>query len=339
MRRLSPLLLLTMLLIACSSNLQDSLPTVVTQSPTDTPLVAPTNPLTPTELPLPTATVPLTATPKPTPTMEVILKQFDGERAFADIEAQVALGPRFPGSDGHLAVREFMVESLEAEGWAVERQTFEYFGLEGMNVIARANVGKGNIALFGAHYDTRAISDQSPGQEDVPGVGAVDGASGVAVLLEMARSLNLEQIDREIWLAFFDLEDNGSGGIQGWQWIVGSTYMANHLTEIPAHMILVDMIGDADQQLYYEGNSNVALREEIWAIAAELGYDSFIPELKYTMIDDHVPFVQQGIPSIDIIDFDYPYWHTVEDTPDKASAESLQRVGDVLQVWLEGHNQ
>ena len=98
------------------------------------------------------------------------------------------------------------------------------------------------------------------------------------------------------------------------------------------------MVGDADQQLYYEGHSDPALRRQLWRIAGELGFeDAFIPEQKYTITDDHVPFARQGIPAVDIIDFDYPYWHTVEDTADKASPDSLLRPGRTLEVWLEEH--
>jgi hypothetical protein len=97
------------------------------------------------------------------------------------------------------------------------------------------------------------------------------------------------------------------------------------------------MVGDKDQQLYFEGNSDPELRETLWQLAAELGYgNTFIPEVRHTMIDDHLPFVRMGFTAVDIIDFDYPYWHTVEDTVDKASAESLYRVGHLLEVWLEG---
>ncbi len=100
--------------------------------------------------------------------------------------------------------------------------------------------------------------------------------------------------------------------------------------------MVVDMIGDADQQIYYEGYTNPALAAEIWTVAEELGYhDYFIPQLKHTIIDDHLPFVERGIPAVDIIDFDYPYWHTVADTSDKVSPDSLERVGRTLQVWLE----
>lgn len=282
--------------------------------------------------PSPTAvSIPTSSPPIPSPTPQT----FDGPTAFAYLEAQMILGPRWPGSPGHTAVGDYLITELNQLGWEVEEQTFTYRGVTVRNLIARANQGRGDVIILGAHYDTRKIADQTPGStEPVPG--AVDGASGVAVLLELARTLNLEMIPREIWLAFFDAEDNGSGGIPGWDWIVGSTYMAENLTVTPEAVVVVDLVGDADQQLYYEGNSNPTLRAHLWQIAADLGYkDFFIPELRYTMIDDHLPFVERGITAVNIIDFDYPYWHTIEDTADKASPYSLLRVGHTLQVWLE----
>lgn len=276
-----------------------------------------------------------TATALPVEDGEV---DFDGQRAFEQLEAQMAFGPRWPGSPGHEAVGDYIVEALQTLGWEVEEQPFEYMGVEGRNIIGRANMTHEDIYIIGAHYDTRRVADQTPGavEEELPVPGAVDGASGVAVLLELARTLDLEVVPGQIWLSFFDMEDNGGGAIPGWDWIVGSTYMAENLEVMPVAMVLVDMIGDADQQLYYEGNSDPALREILWTIAGELGYgDAFIPELRYTMIDDHIPFGERGIPAVDIIDFDYPYWHTVEDTSDKASAESLERVGRTIEVWLE----
>jgi Zn-dependent M28 family amino/carboxypeptidase len=244
-------------------------------------------------------------------------------------------GPRWPGNPGHELVREYIVEQLENLGWAVEEQNFDYQGFAARNIIGRANQGVGPVIILGAHYDTRRIADQTAGStEPVPG--AVDGASGVAVLLELARTLDLATAPNEIWLAFFDVEDNGREGMPGWDWIAGSSYMAENLTITPAAVVVVDMIGDADQQLYYEGNSDPDLQAELWAIAAELGYgDFFIPQIRHTMIDDHLPFARRGFVAVDIIDFDYPYWHTVEDTADKASPESLLRVGRTLEVWLE----
>jgi Zn-dependent M28 family amino/carboxypeptidase len=146
--------------------------------------------------------------------------------------------------------------------------------------------------------------------------------------------LSEDKLTNEVWLAFFDAED--SGRLQGWPWCVGSSYMADQLTVEPAYVIVVDMVGDREQELYYEGNSNVDLRQNLWAIAAELGYEEFIPEVRHTMIDDHLPFARMGIPAVDIIDFDYPYWHTIEDTCDKVSSDSLERVGRVLESLLTG---
>lgn len=320
------LLVLWLLMIAAVSCGQREEPVV---SPTLFPPAGDTVPAPSEELP-----------PAPTETPPAVSGSFDKQRAFGYLEAQMAFGPRWPGSEGHQQVIAYIVDQLNANGWDVELQPFDYQGFAARNIIARANVGVGPIVMLGAHFDTRRLADQTPGAAEamIPVPGAVDGASGVAVLLELSRSLDLEQVPRELWLAFFDVEDNGSGGIPGWSYIAGSTYMAANLDQIPQSMVLVDMIGDADQQIYYEGNSDPALREELWRIAADLGYnDSFIPSVKYTMIDDHLPFARLGVAAVDLIDFDYPYWHTVDDTTDKASPDSLGSVGDTIESWLEHH--
>jgi glutaminyl-peptide cyclotransferase len=262
--------------------------------------------------------------------------QFSGQQAFAHVTAQMNFGPRIPGSEGSLAAGDYIADQLKSAGWSVEFQPFEYKNTPVRNIIAKANVGQGPVIILGAHYDTRRQSDQDATQPTAPVPGANDGASGVAVLLELARTLDLQKIPNELWLAFFDAEDNGD--LDGWDWIVGSTYMAGQLTtqSEPEAMILVDMVGDADQQLYFDTNSDPELSAQIWATAAELGYgDYFIPTPRWTMIDDHIPFAQRGIPAIDIIDFDYPYWHTTADTTDKVSAESLERVGRTVKAFLE----
>jgi Zn-dependent M28 family amino/carboxypeptidase len=157
----------------------------------------------------------------------------------------------------------------------------------------------------------------------------------VAVLLELARVLNREKLGHQVWLVFFDAEDRGR--LDGWPFSVGAREMAQGLVTRPQSVVVVDMIGDADQNIYYEGYSDPELSAELWAIAADLGYgDTIIPQPKHTIIDDHLPFVEQGIPSVDMIDFDYPYWHTLEDTADKVSPTSLERVGRTIEVWLEG---
>jgi Zn-dependent M28 family amino/carboxypeptidase len=259
-------------------------------------------------------------------------KTFDGERALADIEAQVSFGPRTSGSPGHAKVLEWMRMELSASGWESRIQSTEMLGHTVQNVIAYRGDEPPQIILA-AHYDTRMFADEDPDPmkqlEPVPG--ANDGASGVAVLLELSRVLPQDIVPT--WLVFFDAEDNGR--IQGWDWILGSRAFVMDLDARPNAVVIVDMIGDADLNIYKERNSNQDIVNEIWAVAAKLGYEhAFIPELKYSMIDDHTPFLDAGISAIDIIDFDYPYWHTTHDTVDKVSAESLSIVGSTLQEWI-----
>jgi Zn-dependent M28 family amino/carboxypeptidase len=201
------------------------------------------------------------------------------------------------------------------------------------NVIGKRGTGVPWIIL-GAHYDTRMFADRDPDPENhrQPVPGANDGASGVAVLLELARVLPTN-LTGEIWLVFFDAEDNGD--IVGWDWILGSKAFVDLLDGQPDAVVIVDMIGDRNQDIYWEKNSDLGLTREIWGVAENLGYaDRFISYPKYRILDDHVPFLEVGIPAVDIIDFDYPAWHTVNDTIDKVSAQSLETVGDVLYHWL-----
>lgn len=268
--------------------------------------------------------------PEPAPT------DFDGLRAYEDVKTQVAFGPRMPGSEGHATIREWMRAELESAGWEVEVQVSERLGNPIYNLVATR--GKANPQIIvGAHYDTRIFADADPdiANHTIPTPGANDGASGVAVLLELARSLPDDVINTA--LVFFDAEDNGR--IEGWDWILGSREFAENITFQPEAVVIVDMIGDADLNIFKERNSDSALADEIWAIADDLGYaNNFVPEYKHSMLDDHTPFLEAGIPAVDIIDFDYPYWHTIEDTPDKVSPESLAAVGQTLWVWVVGQS-
>jgi glutaminyl-peptide cyclotransferase len=275
-------------------------------------------------------------TPVPTPENTPQPVGFDGQRAYADVEYQVALGPRVPGSEGHAEVVEWMLAGLETAGWEAEVQEVEMMGHPIRNVVAKRGAGSKWI-IVGAHYDSRFWADEDPDpanhREPVPG--ANDGASGVAVLMELARTLPADA-DTEIWLVFFDAEDQGR--IPGWDWILGSRAFVEALEDEPDVALVVDMIGDADLNIYMERNSDPNLTQDIWSIAAELGYEEqFIPEFGFAMLDDHTPFVERGIPAVLIIDFDYPYWHTLEDTPDKVSPDSLQAVGDTVSAWIIGY--
>lgn len=267
----------------------------------------------------------------PTPTPEPV---FDGGAAMQHAEAQMAFGPRPTGSEASWQTGEYILSVLAQYGWTAEAQPFEYQGVAGRNLIGRSGASSEPVIILGAHYDTRRRADEDPDAPDQPVPGANDGASGVAVLLELARVLDRDAVNREVWLAFFDAEDNGR--LDGWDWIAGSSYFASHLEINPEYVIIVDMIGDIDQEIYFEANSNRLLQAHLWSIAAELGYgEYFIPQVNHSMLDDHTPFLEASIPAVDLIDFDYPYWHTTHDTLDKISPQSLDRVGRVLEVFLE----
>lgn len=259
---------------------------------------------------------------------------FNGVRAYADVQTQVNMGPRTPGSAGHTQIREWMRTELENAGWTVEVHETERLGHPIYNIIAKRGSESPQIIL-GAHYDTRFLSDNEIDESErlKPVPGANDGASGVAVLIELARTLP-EDIP-PTWLVFFDAEDNGR--IEGWDWILGSRAFLEEVPVAPRAVAIVDMVGDADLNIHYEKNSDRTIREQIWKTAEILGYgDVFVQNEKFSMLDDHTPFVEKGIPAVNIIDFDYPYWHTTEDTIDKVSAESLHAVGDTLWHWLVG---
>ena len=259
---------------------------------------------------------------------------FNGARAYQDVVHQVSIGPRTPGSKTHAVLVSWLQQSLLQYGWSAEIQEGTYGGHELKNVVAKRGEEGQPWIILGAHYDSRLMADQDPDPNlrANPVLGANDGASGVAVLMELARVLPGD-LDKQIWLVFFDLEDQGR--IKGCDWILGSRYFAENLEGKPDAVVIVDMIGDADLNIYYEKNSDPELTSQIWRQAAELGYaDAFIAEYKYSILDDHTPFLEKGIPAIDVIDFDYPYWHTSQDTADKVSADSLQAVGDTLQTWI-----
>jgi glutaminyl-peptide cyclotransferase len=253
-----------------------------------------------------------------------------------DLSFQVNCGPRTPGSTCHQRIQDWIALSLKEQNWQVEPQSFSVGQIQGTNIIGKYGNGA-KFIIIGAHYDSRFTSDQEKQAElrEQPVPGANDGASGVALLLLLSREIprQIPAAEQTIWLVFFDLEDNGN--YPGWDWILGSTAFASSLTEPPSAVIVADLIGDRDLNIFMEQNSTDELNQEIWQTAHQLGYEEFfISQLKYRMIDDHIPFVQRGFPTTLLIDFDYPYWHTTQDTLDKVSAQSILIVYDTLINWI-----
>lgn len=265
------------------------------------------------------------------------LFRFDSRRAYQDVEIQMSFGPRTPGSQAHQQTIEYIREQAQNAGWEIELHQSQRMGHPLTNIIARRNNSPRTQVIIAAHYDSRLISDQdpNPANQEQPVPGANDGASGVAVLLELARSLPPD-LPLDLWLVFFDAEDQGN--IPGWDWILGSRAFVEETAINPDAVVIVDMIGDADLNIYLERNSNPQLSSQIWEIARQLGYEKFfISQHKYSILDDHTPFLEKGYTAIDIIDFDYPHWHTQQDTLDKISPQSLGIVGETIHYWLSNY--
>ena len=260
------------------------------------------------------------------------ISKFSGARAYLDVKTQVNFGARVPGSAPHVKTQSWITERLIRTGWSVSFQDSIYQNQTIRNIIASR--GNGPLIIIGAHYDSRRLADKDPIPELAakPVPGANDGASGVAVLLELARVLP-NDLNHEIRLVFFDAEDQGN--LNNWEWIVGSTAYAASLDAKPEAVIIIDMIGDKDLKVVKERYSTPELVDSIWLTAKQLGYgDIFVDSGSLQIMDDHLPFLNAGYAAVDIIDFTYPAWHTSQDTPNQVSASSLEIIGNVLYAWL-----
>ena len=268
-------------------------------------------------------------------------REFNGHTAFTYVEQQMAFGPRIPNTPGHEKMGDWLLTTLRARADTVAVQDFRWTTRKGANLhmrnfFARFRPQATDRVLFLAHWDTRPFADKSQnlGQQRMPVPGANDGASGVAVLLGLADVLKAAPPTIGVDLLFVDGEDYGDFN-DSTETLIGTRYFAKHQPPgyTTLYAVLLDMVGDKDLQFYQEGYSMSAAPEvvqRVWQTAERLGYSKvFIPRAGQTLIDDHVPLQQAGIRAIDVIDFDFPYHHTTEDTIDKVSAESLQIVGDV----------
>ena len=266
---------------------------------------------------------------------------FDSKRAFAMLERQCAFGPRVPGSPAHDSCFAFLANQLRTLAPVVETDTFTYdspdLGREVklMNVLARFHPKSKERILFTTHWDSRpwADLDPKPALRSRPVPGANDGASGVAVLLEVARVLRKERPAIGVDLALFDGEDlgtetNPSGYFRG-----STRFVEWRGDDRPIFVINIDMVGKRDLNLISEAISREQasnIVDLVWGEAQWLGIRNFRSGTGRRIFDDHVPFLNAGIPAINLIDFDFPEWHTTHDTPAVCSPASLEAVGRVL---------
>ena len=278
---------------------------------------------------------------------------FDAQRAFKMLEKQCEFGPRPPGSKAHTETQNYLFKELQKYANSVVLQPHTYKAetetLHLNNILAEfvpesppvtGNGQNGETILLAAHWDTRPFAEHDPKPEnrDKPILGANDGASGVAVLLEIARVLKEQPPPRRVIIVLFDGEDYGRSIND---MFIGSRFFARNLGKWkPDYGILLDMIGDKDLALPIERFSweaNPAFTEAIWNRAITLGLAPFQQRLGQKIMDDHVPLIKVGIPMVNIIDFTYPYWHTIEDTVDKCSPKSLEVVATlVISIVYDG---
>jgi glutaminyl-peptide cyclotransferase len=274
------------------------------------------------------------------------IPQFDEQKAFSYLEKQCEFGPRSPGSEGAKNCLDYLEKELSNYADKVVRQPFQHFDKKTKksylmtNLIASFNSKESQRIFLAAHWDTRPFADRDPDpiNHNTPIIGANDGASGVAVLLEIARNLNLSVPDIGVDIILFDGEDFGKEGDLDEYFLGSKVFAENSVNYKPRFGILLDMIGDAQLNIPIEGFSQDFLPHvvnKVWSMAESLGEYSFERKPGAYINDDHKVLMEKGIPCIDIIDFSYPdeshrYWHTIEDTPDKCSPESLGTVGRVL---------
>ena len=261
---------------------------------------------------------------------------FDSRRAWTDLENQVAFGPRPSGSAALQKTREYIVSELKKAGIQSRQQAFiarTPLGEVSMaNVIATIPGRRAERIALASHFDTKLF-------RDIRFVGASDGASSTAALLELGRVLKARQNEFTIELLFFD----GEEAVVDWNRGEDNTYGSRHYVRAAQQdgslrglqaLILLDMIGDKDLIIRRDSNSTPWLVDAVWSAAARLGHRATFSNELTSIDDDHMPFVRAGIPVVDIIDLDYPAWHTAQDTIENVSARSLQIVGDVVLAAL-----
>lgn len=289
-------------------------------------------------------------------TGEVRPVPFDGQRAHKYLQQLCDLGPRISGTEGMKKQQDMLETHFRKLGATVQRQEFQVRQLSQrhqtpmVNLIVSWHPQRQRRILLASHYDTRPIADQEPNRAlwFKPFLSANDGTSGVAFLMELGHHIKDLKTEFGIDFVFFDgeeyvFETSPLGG--GDKYFFGSEHFAAEYVKSRATRtyrydagVLLDLFAGKDAQLKIEMYSWDAARplvEQIWGVAKLLGARSFVFQKGYEVLDDHIALIRAGIPTVDIIDFDYPHWHRLSDTPDKVSPEQMREVSDVLTVWLQ----
>lgn len=274
-----------------------------------------------------------------------VVEPFSGDHALSYVEKQLEFGDRSTGSPGNIRMGDWLIEELRLLGWDVVVQPFVAPGnVPARNIIAIRSISPApaRTGMLLTHYDTRMFADRDADSANhiQPAPGANAGASGTAVLLELARTLDIAATGHTVCLVFLDAESNGE--IEGWGAALGSIQLAERLDSdlprcrAPRFAVYLDMVGGQNQRLFAETTSFPLLTRNVWQVAAELGYGSaFINEPTWSAVDAHSRLRDLEVPAITISDYSYPHRATMQDTFEQLSAESLEQVGATLKTWLE----
>lgn len=277
-------------------------------------------------------------------TNQIVVPVFNGQRAYEYINKQVSFGPRVPGSENAANCRRYFLEFFDSLGIVSDTMQFIHISKQSgkpvtmINIIASVEPEDKNISkryLLAAHYDSRprADYDADPDKRENWIDGANDGASGVAVLMELANLFVSQKPPVGIDLLLLDGEDFGRSGDLDEYFLGAKDFIKRDIKGKYEFALVIDMVGDSDLQIYREEHSNKysqKVTDLVWATAAALGETAFVDSVKHAIHDDHLSFMTIKLQAAVIIDFDYKYWHTTLDKADKCSAGSLESVGRVV---------
>lgn len=269
-----------------------------------------------------------------------------GNTMMQTIKIQMDFGPRYFGSIGHAKMREYIEKELHSYGLNVQDQVWsDPDGANYKNIIARTNPDSKERIILGAHYDSKQIANRDKPNLGLPVTGANDSASGTAVLLALADQISQRpDIKQGVDFVFFDAEEYKPVNFDNWN-PKGSTYFASKKPELyseasPELAIIVDMVCEKGVRLEKEKRSAESAPEQtnkLWEIGQSIDSASFSNQIRSEVKDDHTPLANSGIPSLVMIDLNYPYFHTSQDTLDKCSAKSLESVYNTLLKYIENY--
>ncbi len=268
------------------------------------------------------------------PQNQVEDRRFRGQRALTWAQALCDIGPRPAGSQEAFMTADLIKKQLQDQGWEIREQSFAHQSIQLQNIVGMAGGADGPVLVIATHYDTRLLSDRDAdiAQRERPTMGANDGASGVSILLELARSLDKARLQHRVWLVFLDGEANA--GLPKWEGSLGASQFVSAIK--PAGAIYLNRVGANDARFMKVPDATPIFQDQYWKQAQQWGYKArYLDQVGPTIQDAHTVFMAADIPTVAIIQADDPYYHTTEDICSRLDATTLETVGVPLEAYLE----